>query len=212
MITELFKPAEGIEEAFQASMAIKDIRLISDHVLIANIKPATQTAGGLWIPESAQREACDIYQADVVAASPYWVDENGQERCAVVGAGDRVLFYFLAGVAGITNWPDSNHQIISSEHIQCIIRPDGWIQALGHRVAVRQVDTSVATIGGFMVPDAYQKKPCEGIAVSIGARVLCDLKVGERVTFFDGAGTEMMSPDGPLLLMPEEDLLTVLED
>ena len=64
-------------------------RPLQDRVLIRRIEPETKTAGGIFIPDTAQEKPME---GEVVAAGPGARDEAGKLIPLDVKAGDRVLF------------------------------------------------------------------------------------------------------------------------
>ncbi len=101
---------------------LKDLKvLLGDHVLLKNIKPSNMTKSGLHIPEQAQREDFEMYQAEVVATGPGTTSKYGKFNPMQVKPGDRVLVYFIAMTAGVTNWPSEGHLIIDQRYIQAVL-------------------------------------------------------------------------------------------
>ena len=109
------------------------IRLLNDQVLLKLIAPERHFHG-LWIPETAKREASELWRGKVIAAGPGARAERrpnnelmnptkvwGEtQRPCDVKPGDTVVFYFLAGKTA-TRWPDQEHMIISESYIQAVI-------------------------------------------------------------------------------------------
>mmetsp|Transcript_1850 Transcript_1850/g.2384 ORF Transcript_1850/g.2384 Transcript_1850/m.2384 type:complete len:101 (-) Transcript_1850:1285-1587(-) len=61
---------------------------LADRVLIKRVKPVTQTAGGIYLPESSQKKEVE---AEVVAVGPGGRDRNGEIIPMSVSVGDKVL-------------------------------------------------------------------------------------------------------------------------
>ena len=57
-------------------------------MLIQRIKPESKTAGGIFLPESSQK---DTNEAKVLAVGPGAMDKDGKRITMGVGAGDKVL-------------------------------------------------------------------------------------------------------------------------
>ena len=90
---------------------------------------------------------------------------------------------------------------------------------LGDRVVVKRVKEETKSSGGIIIPDTAQEKPSQGEIVAIGPGgrdeagklIPIDLKVGDRVLFGKGSGTEVKIDGQDLLIMKESDILGVLE-
>src|SRR6059058_2302285 len=62
---------------------------LQDRVLIRRVDPETKTAGGIFIPDTAQEKPME---GEVVAVGPGTRDDAGKLHPLDVKAGDRVLF------------------------------------------------------------------------------------------------------------------------
>jgi chaperonin GroES len=62
---------------------------LQDRVLVRRVEPETKTAGGIFIPDTAQEKPTE---GEVVAVGPGTRDETGKLHPLDVKAGDRVLF------------------------------------------------------------------------------------------------------------------------
>jgi chaperonin GroES len=90
---------------------------------------------------------------------------------------------------------------------------------LHDRVVVRRVGPEEKTAGGIIIPDTVKEKPMEGevVAVGPGARSEdgtvhpLDVRVGDRVLFGKWSGTEIKLDGEELIIMPETDLMGVIE-
>jgi len=90
---------------------------------------------------------------------------------------------------------------------------------LRDRVVIRRVGPEEKSAGGIIIPDTVKEKPAEGevVAVGPGARSESgvvhapDVKVGDRVLFGKWSGSEIKLDGEELLIMPESDLLGVIE-
>ena len=65
------------------------LRPLQDRVLIRRVEPEAKTAGGIFIPDTAQEKPME---GEVVAVGPGVRDEAGKLHPLDVKAGDRVLF------------------------------------------------------------------------------------------------------------------------
>ena len=65
------------------------LRPLQDRVLIRRVEPEAKTAGGIFIPDTAQEKPVE---GEVVAVGPGLRDEHGKLHPLDVTAGDRVLF------------------------------------------------------------------------------------------------------------------------
>jgi chaperonin GroES len=90
---------------------------------------------------------------------------------------------------------------------------------LHDRVVIRRVGPEEKTAGGIIIPDTVKEKPMEGevVAVGPGARSEdgtvhpLDVRVGDRVLFGKWSGTEIKLDGEELIIMPETDLMGVIE-
>ena len=64
-------------------------RPLQDRVLIRRVDAETKSAGGIFIPDTAQEKPME---GEVIAVGPGGSDENGKLTPMGVKAGDRVLF------------------------------------------------------------------------------------------------------------------------
>mmetsp|Transcript_8778 Transcript_8778/g.14230 ORF Transcript_8778/g.14230 Transcript_8778/m.14230 type:complete len:100 (-) Transcript_8778:1320-1619(-) len=68
--------------------ALRKLIPLADRVLVKRTLPATKTAGGIFLPESASKKEVD---AEVVAVGPGGRDANGNIIPMTVDVGDKVL-------------------------------------------------------------------------------------------------------------------------
>ena len=65
------------------------LRPLQDRVLIRRVEPEAKSAGGIFIPDTAQEKPME---GEVIAVGPGVRDETGKVHQLDVKAGDRVLF------------------------------------------------------------------------------------------------------------------------
>ena len=65
------------------------LRPLQDRVLVRRVEPEAKTAGGIFIPDTAQEKPTE---GEVVAVGPGMRDEEGEVQPLEVKSGDRVLF------------------------------------------------------------------------------------------------------------------------
>lgn len=65
------------------------LRPLQDRVLVRRVEPEVKTAGGIFIPDTAQEKPTE---GEVVAIGPGLRDEQGKMHPLDVKSGDRVLF------------------------------------------------------------------------------------------------------------------------
>jgi chaperonin GroES len=90
---------------------------------------------------------------------------------------------------------------------------------LHDRVVIRRVEADEKSAGGIIIPDTAQEKPMQGEVVAVGpgardekgARIVLDVKAGERVLFGKWAGTEVRIDGEELLILKESDIMGVIE-
>ncbi|TKA66567.1 hypothetical protein B0A55_08272 [Friedmanniomyces simplex] len=71
-----------------ALRSIKSLAPLLDRVLVQRVKADAKTAGGIFLPESAQKE---LNQANVLAVGPGALDKKGNRLPMGVSTGDKVL-------------------------------------------------------------------------------------------------------------------------
>lgn len=91
----------------------------SDQVLLKLIAPERHLHG-LWIPDSAKRQAYELWQGEVLAVGPGEWSKAGHRKPIDVKPGDRVCFYSVGGRTA-TRWPTKEHVILSAEYLQCVV-------------------------------------------------------------------------------------------
>ncbi len=70
------------------------LRPLQDRVLIRRVEPETKSAGGIFIPDTAQEKPLE---GEIIAVGPGGRDENGKRHPLSVKSGDRVLFAKWSG-------------------------------------------------------------------------------------------------------------------
>jgi len=93
------------------------------------------------------------------------------------------------------------------------------LEPLGDKVVVERLDPEEVTAGGIVLPDTAKEKPQEGRVVAVGTGrqtesgevVPLTVKKGDRIIFSSYAGTEVTIEGKEYLVMPEEDILAIVE-
>jgi len=93
------------------------------------------------------------------------------------------------------------------------------VKPLGDRVLVKPVDEEEQVKGGIIIPDTAKEKPSRGEIVSVGDgktddsgnKVALSVKTGDTVLYGKYSGTEVTLDDEDYLIMPEGDILAVIE-
>ena len=80
------QPSQEILSQKETSMKLRPLQ---DRVLIRRVDPETKTAGGIFIPDTAQEKPME---GEVVAVGPGTRDDAGKLHPLDVKASDRVLF------------------------------------------------------------------------------------------------------------------------
>jgi len=96
-------------------MAAK-IRPLHNRLIVKRIEEDEKTAGGIIIPDTAKEKP---QQANVVAAGPGKVDDNGDRIAMEVKEGDRVLFSKYSGTE--VKLDGEEHLIISEDDVLAIL-------------------------------------------------------------------------------------------
>jgi chaperonin GroES len=94
------------------------------------------------------------------------------------------------------------------------------IKPLGDRLLIKRLEAEERTAGGIVLPDTAKEKPKEGRVVALGSGKLLEsgkrgefqVKKDDRVLFASYAGTEVKVGGEEYLLMPEEDILAVVDE
>lgn len=93
------------------------------------------------------------------------------------------------------------------------------VKPLGDRVLVKPVEEDEQVKGGIIIPDTAKEKPQRGEIVAVGDgksddsgnKIALSVKKGDRVLYGKYAGTEVSLDDEDYLIMPEGDILAVIE-
>ena len=93
------------------------------------------------------------------------------------------------------------------------------LKPLGDKILVERLEAMEKTKGGIVLPDSAKEKPKEGRVVSVGegrlledgTRAKSQVKAGDRIIFASYAGNEVKVEGKEYLVMPEEDVLAVVE-
>jgi chaperonin GroES len=86
-------------------------------------------------------------------------------------------------------------------------------------VVIKRIEEQEQVRGGIIIPDTAKEKQQEGEVVAVGEgkvladgkRIPPDVKVGDRVLFGKYAGTEVTVSDELLLIVREEEILSIIE-
>ncbi len=93
------------------------------------------------------------------------------------------------------------------------------VKPLGDKILVKRLEAEEVTKGGIVLPDTAKEKPKQGKVMEVGPGKVVDdgsrkglqVKKGDRVLFASYAGTEVEMDGEDYLIMPEEDVLAVVE-
>ena len=93
------------------------------------------------------------------------------------------------------------------------------IRPLHDRVIIKRLDEDRTSPGGIIIPDTAAEKPVQGKVVAVGkGKILedgqvrpLDVKVGDKILFGKYSGTEVKVDGEDLVVMPEEDVMAVIE-
>jgi chaperonin GroES len=93
------------------------------------------------------------------------------------------------------------------------------IRPLNDRIIARRLEDQEQMRGGLYIPDTAKEKPQEGEVLAVGngklldngQRISIDLKAGDRILFGKYAGTEIKLDGDEYLILPEDDILGVVE-
>lgn len=93
------------------------------------------------------------------------------------------------------------------------------LSPLSNRVVVKRDEAETKTPGGLFIPETAKEKACFGTVLFVGRGKVLDngqlrepqVKPGDRVLFAKYVGTEVELEGDKLLVMSEDELLTVVE-
>jgi chaperonin GroES len=93
------------------------------------------------------------------------------------------------------------------------------VKPLGDRVLLRPEDEEEQVKGGIIIPDTAKEKPQRGKVVAVGdgktddsgKKIELSVKPGNVVLYGKYSGTEVRLDDEDHLIMPEGDILAILE-
>lgn len=93
------------------------------------------------------------------------------------------------------------------------------LRPLHDRVVIKRIEEQEQLRGGIIIPDSAKEKQQQGEVVAVGQgkaledgkRIPLDVKVGDRVLFGKYAGTEINIEDEDLLIVREEEILSIIE-
>ena len=94
------------------------------------------------------------------------------------------------------------------------------VRPLGDKLLVKRTQAREKTESGIYLPQSAKDTPKEGKVISLGSGILnketgeympFSVKKGDRIIFTSYAGTEIKIEGEELLIMPEDDILGVIE-
>ena len=93
------------------------------------------------------------------------------------------------------------------------------VKPLGDRVLVQPESEEEQVKGGIIIPDTAKEKPQRGKVVASGTgktddsgkKIALNVKKGENVLYGKYSGTEVRLDDEDYLIMPEGDILAIIE-
>ncbi|MDN3515015.1 MAG: co-chaperone GroES [Candidatus Brocadia sp.] len=93
------------------------------------------------------------------------------------------------------------------------------VRPLGEKILIQRVQAEGKSAGGIVLPDTAKEKPREGKVIALGdgkllkngERAKFQIKKGDRVLFSSYGGTEVKFDGEEYLLMPEDDILAVID-
>jgi chaperonin GroES len=93
------------------------------------------------------------------------------------------------------------------------------VKPLADRVLVQPESEEEQVKGGIIIPDTAKEKPQRGKIVAIGTgktddagkKIALNVKKGDKVLYGKYSGTEVRLDDEDYLIMPEGDILAIIE-
>ena len=94
------------------------------------------------------------------------------------------------------------------------------LKPLNDRVVLKRIEEEQRTAGGIIIPDTAKEKPIQGEVMAVGSgkvmedgsRRPLDVKAGDRVLFGKYSGTEIKVEGEELLIMREDEILSIIEN
>lgn len=93
------------------------------------------------------------------------------------------------------------------------------ITPLGDKLLIKRLEADDVTAGGIVLPDSAKEKPKQGRVVEVGqgrlkkdgSRADFQVKKDDRVLFSSYAGTEVTVDGEDFIIMPEDEVLAILD-
>ena len=93
------------------------------------------------------------------------------------------------------------------------------VRPLHDRIIVQRIDEGEQKVGGIIIPDSAKEKPQQGKVIAAGngktkddgKRIPLEVKVGDRVLFGKYAGTEIKIDDEEHIILPEHEILGIVQ-
>ncbi|MFH1706433.1 MAG: co-chaperone GroES [Planctomycetota bacterium] len=93
------------------------------------------------------------------------------------------------------------------------------IEPLADKIVIKRLKANEITSGGIVLPETAKEKPQEGKVIAVGTGHQTDegkvipltVKKGDKVLFTSYAGTEIKVDGEDYIVMPEEDILAVID-
>ena len=93
------------------------------------------------------------------------------------------------------------------------------VKPLADRVLVQPESEEEQVKGGIIIPDTAKEKPQRGKIVAVGTgkiddsgkKIALNVKKGDKVLYGKYSGTEVRLDDEDYLIMPEGDILAIIE-
>ncbi|MCC6581630.1 MAG: co-chaperone GroES [Phycisphaeraceae bacterium] len=93
------------------------------------------------------------------------------------------------------------------------------VRPLGDKILVKRVEAQTKTKSGIFLPETAKEKPQEAQVIAVGDGKLLDsgqraafqVKKGDRIIISKWGGTEIKIDGEEYLIMPEDDILAVVE-
>ena len=93
------------------------------------------------------------------------------------------------------------------------------ITPLGDKLLIKRLEADEKTAGGIVLPDTAKEKPKQGRVIGLGqgklkkdgSRADFQVKKDDRVLFSSYAGTEVTVDGEEYLIMPEDEVLAILD-
>ncbi|GMG99508.1 hypothetical protein Nepgr_001348 [Nepenthes gracilis] len=204
-----------INAASIAALKYNSVKPLGDRVLIKTKIIEEKTAGGIFIPTSAQTKP---QVGEVIAIGTG--KKIGEKKVAVsVKIGSEVVYSKYTGTEIELN--GSSHLILKEDDIIGFLETDDVkdLKPLNDRILIKVAEAEEKTAGGLLLTEATKEKPSIGTVIAVGPGAIDEegnrkplpVSPGNTVLYSKYAGTDLKANDGSdCIALRASDLMAVL--